>query len=530
VQLWSDAFLSVTVRNGTDVALTLVAVERHHFAAATLDSVLLPSTASAWLLQAAVGGLGETEEPPSLVSAVLLSSTTSSGTDEGLVPGQLGRREYSVLVVNSAGNLVAFTLACAGSGSDHGPTAATSSTAKVVLHVSEEDMALGVLPANLLADSGAVLDVRMAPTDTCFYSTSADSVCITTLTSSSDDENPDASDVITLLTISAVSLTAKNGAVSTALVFSTSGIPAPVPTDTASDTDSRNARSSSDSKSTGANAAVTSARLAFVVDSDSKQQQQGGSSSDSTATSLLLLFCAVGDTIYAGEVMQVEHPADPASLADASAVGAAESVAWVPVTVGRHLQVSVAGAGSRDQALLLVSDFGYCYNSHAHNTRAFPMVCASPPLPTSSVLDYSLGLSAHWLQALRSAAAATTAATSYLATPCSETLLHGSFDQGSRPVAVLSYLPYGNTPVSAHARNNNDNNKYFFLALHEGLPPDSEETRLQKANQGGEGVGEGVRVSYRGEGGCGDPLHVGGVVVDSFDVDEWLSSLKRVYL
>jgi hypothetical protein len=222
---------------------------------------------------------------------------------------------------------------------------------------------------------------------------------------------------------------------------------------------------------------------------------------DQDSAAQTLIFCAQDLTVYAIEA------------------GAA-SPAWSTVTVGKQLQLSVAGSGA-DQVLMLVTDYGYCYNSHGHNTRAYPTVCSSTPLPTDTVLDYSLGLARHWLDALRGGANSVSSVSlrdaqkSYLAHSCSDKILHGSYDQGSRPAIALSF-----DSVPAFARNAShaaDAEKmYFFLEAHEGVPTSTPSK-----------VTDGVR--SRGGGECGDPVHRDGVVLDAFAVDSWVRSIKRVY-
>jgi hypothetical protein len=228
--------------------------------------------------------------------------------------------------------------------------------------------------------------------------------------------------------------------------------------------------------------AITSARLAHLEQ-------------DSTVQTLF--FVAQGLTVYAAEW-----------TADFS------TPVWSTISVGKNLQVSVAGSGAA-QALMLVTDYGYCYNSHQHNTRAYPTVCASTPVPTQTVLDYSLGLARHWLEALRSGASGLNSSpkdahTTYLATSCSGKILHGSYDQGGRPAVVLTY-----SPVPSFATNATGD-MYFFLEAHEGVPTSTAVV-----------VRDGVR--SRGGGECGDPIHRDGVVLDAFAVDSWLRALQRVY-
>lgn len=224
-------------------------------------------------------------------------------------------------------------------------------------------------------------------------------------------------------------------------------------------------------------------------------------------TGVTVVFCAQNLVIYATEVISYT----------ASGSSSSAQQGWSAVTTGKNFQVSIAGKGL-DQALMLVSDYGYCYNSHTHNTRSYPTVCSSLPQPTETVLDYSLALSKHWLEALRdpayyyservnSSQDTTTSATTtvYISTSCSEKILHGSYDQGSHPAVVLSYSNFSHLSIGEKT--------YFFLSAHEGIPMSIQYTE-----------------SSRGGGGCGEPVHYDGVVLDAFAVDAWIRALKQTYL
>jgi hypothetical protein len=271
-----------------------------------------------------------------------------------------------------------------------------------------------------------------------------------------------ATDGSSILSLSTVSAFVMSDGTFNSLVESTLSIPAP------------------------ADATITSAKLARL---------------DQESAAQTLVFCAQDLTVFATEV-------------------GASSPVWSTVTVGKQLQLAVAGSGV-DQVLMLVTDYGYCYNSHGHNTRAYPTVCSSTPVPTETVLDYSLGLARHWLDALHSDAyslprvSVKDAQKSFLAHSCSDKILHGSYDQGSRPAIALSF-----DSVPAFARNSTHSAEaekiYFFLEAHEGVPTSTPSV-----------VTNGVR--SRGGGECGDPIHRDGVVVDAFAVDSWVRSLKRVY-
>lgn len=176
--------------------------------------------------------------------------------------------------------------------------------------------------------------------------------------------------------------------------------------------------------------------------------------------------------------------------------------AWISVTVGQRIAVSYSPLSN---VLMLVNDGGYCYNSHTHNTRAIPSVCSSFPTSTEYILDYTVGFINDWLNAIRdSQCVVTTLATDnlrtlppgidemcFLATPCHQRLLHGTYDQGSKPTIVLSRMSSPNVSNS------------FFIELHEGY-----------------------NLRFKHGAGCGEPIHRDGIVLDSFDIRSWVQALQ----
>jgi hypothetical protein len=176
-----------------------------------------------------------------------------------------------------------------------------------------------------------------------------------------------------------------------------------------------------------------------------------------------------------------------------------QTSSWTAIGVGNHVDVSVGSSG----VIMLVTDFGFCYNSHEHNTRSTEKVCSSLPKASKNVLDYTIGFEQDWAQLVTDASEATTASLnvtqlrdSYI-TPCHKRLLHGSFDQGSHPSVALSALP---APTTASAPATVP----YFLEMHEALLPGDR----------------------RGDGGCGNPMHRGGLILDSFPIDEWMRNLE----
>lgn len=142
--------------------------------------------------------------------------------------------------------------------------------------------------------------------------------------------------------------------------------------------------------------------------------------------------------------------------------------------VGGRMSVSVAG-----DVMMLVTDYGYCYNSHAHNTRSVPHVCSNEPKPLQHVLDYSLGLASDWHDAL---------STPNKISSCHPRILHGSYDQGSHPSIALTLTK---------------NNSYAFISTHEDL-----------------------RGTERADGHCGTPMLQNGIVIDAFPINEWITAIN----
>lgn len=160
---------------------------------------------------------------------------------------------------------------------------------------------------------------------------------------------------------------------------------------------------------------------------------------------------------------------------------------WSSIGVGSNLDVSVGSGG----IVMLVTDFGFCYNSHKHNIRSTEKICTSFPKPSEHVLDYSIGLETDWADHLELAHELLSGESiaEALITPCHKRLLHGSYDQGSRPSVALSSLPSSSVPP-------------FFVELHEGLPRE-----------------------VHPNGGCGNPWHRDGLILDSFPIDTWMNNL-----
>lgn len=187
----------------------------------------------------------------------------------------------------------------------------------------------------------------------------------------------------------------------------------------------------------------------------------------------MIVFASVNDAVLA------------TVLTGSGSVDKFSQTPWVSVTVGRNFDVSL----NNDQVLMLTTDYGYCYNSHEHNTRAYPTVCSTVATATQHTLDYSLGLFADWVNVL-SASSCTASTKCFAVTSCSRDIFHGTYDLGSKPsIMVLPKMASGE--------------KSMFIEVHEGLNP-----------------------SELYVGGCGEPLRRDGLVIDSFMIDEWVDTLR----
>ena len=224
------------------------------------------------------------------------------------------------------------------------------------------------------------------------------------------------------------------------------------------------------------------------------------------SAAFVAVLCAHDGVVYGSEI-------DSTSIRFGN-VGAAN---WVAISVGGHISVSEAGG-----VVILVSDFGFCANSHKHNTRAYPTVCAATPVSSETVLDYSIGLLSDWKRAFSSSKCQYSVESG---TPCVElsachgSILHGSFDQGTWPSVGISYQP----------STSDSNDTYFFLEVHKGLPISALSSLSQFAwkhdSLSNEHVEMAEMISGR-DNGCGIPLASNELIVDSFDISRWVSSMQ----
>ena len=165
-------------------------------------------------------------------------------------------------------------------------------------------------------------------------------------------------------------------------------------------------------------------------------------------------------------------------------------IEWVDIGVGEKVDVSVSSPvgtvahGELDSVVIVVSDFGYCFNSHKHNTRSSPTICSSSPEPSKHVLDYSVGFARDWL------------VTSSMITPCDSRIFHGSYEQGSNPSVALS---------ATYREGSDGLIEFRAFEVHEALR-DSVSPLVN---------------------GCGNPVHRNGVVVNSYPFASWMSNMKQ---
>lgn len=170
------------------------------------------------------------------------------------------------------------------------------------------------------------------------------------------------------------------------------------------------------------------------------------------------LFISVNDTIYGTLVSFIK---------------------WVKLSVGSNIDVSCD-----NNVIMMISDNGYCYNSHKHNTRSYPIVCSTIPISTPNILDYNIGLISDWIDLFQTSNSYDNN-DNFNINSCNKRILHGTYSQGSFPTLVLS----------------ND----YFIEIHQGVSP--------------------LIVDLSG---CGDPIHSDGLIMNSFPIDNWLKTLNTL--
>lgn len=196
-----------------------------------------------------------------------------------------------------------------------------------------------------------------------------------------------------------------------------------------------------------------------------------------------------------------------------SLVTSSEKPRWVALSVGGEISVSEANG-----VLMLITDFGYCFNSHRHNTRSYPTVCAATPVPSDTVLDYSIGLVSSWVHILMNSACVYEPDIGAVCTeisPCHSSILHGTYNQGSHPAVAIDF------------HNDGNRTDYFFLEVHRGLSS-TDVSKLPSSTWLHDSLSDQTLVEddIGQENGCGIPLLAEGLVGDSFDISEWIIALE----
>eukprot|EP00164_Ancoracysta_twista_P007114 GFYU01010045.1.p1 GENE.GFYU01010045.1~~GFYU01010045.1.p1 ORF type:complete len:762 (+),score=232.05 GFYU01010045.1:108-2288(+) len=116
---------------------------------------------------------------------------------------------------------------------------------------------------------------------------------------------------------------------------------------------------------------------------------------------------------------------------DAVTVQPPAGASTVLVHAGENPHVSaVAAADNTAAVFLVVAESGYCFNSHKHNTQAYPTVCQAEGTATGGVLTYTFGTYAQL-------AAHVATQGSDGVTSCHPTLTHGAYDLGHTPATAL---------------------------------------------------------------------------------------------
>lgn len=143
------------------------------------------------------------------------------------------------------------------------------------------------------------------------------------------------------------------------------------------------------------------------------------------------------------------------------------------IGVGRDSSVSIGIVDSRVD-VLIVHDFGFCWNNEEQNKDAKRGVCDLQPSSTPNVLVYDFGSFKDFV------AFFSEQPDENVITTCDPTIAHGTYDQGQHPAVSLFYDDDGQSPR--------------LVELHEGITEDAKD-----------------------EGNCGMPVpHPGGVVLDSW--------------
>lgn len=160
------------------------------------------------------------------------------------------------------------------------------------------------------------------------------------------------------------------------------------------------------------------------------------------ATSADLAIFQEGDELQALIVVATAAAETYVAMAMLGQEGTSRLLGFVLGGVGQRPQV---GVGLDSGLLLVVNEGGYCQNSHSHNTRTAPRVCASAALAISTphVLDYTYGTAGAWEQLLQAEPERAFSA-------CNPDVLHGTFHLGSQPAGTVVSLDGTSAAMVVH--------------------------------------------------------------------------------
>jgi hypothetical protein len=153
---------------------------------------------------------------------------------------------------------------------------------------------------------------------------------------------------------------------------------------------------------------------------------------------------------------------------------------------GADIAVVTSAATSGGVVVADTHNDGFCQNSETHNKQPFPSTCVFAQLNATStpgVLNYNAGAWLDWATQAEGGDAA-----GHMQTPCSTSVLAGSFSMGSGRPAPWLFSGSAASPAGADTTH-----AVALVVTHDGLPADAKDT-----------------------GGCGIARAQDGVVVDGF--------------
>jgi len=164
------------------------------------------------------------------------------------------------------------------------------------------------------------------------------------------------------------------------------------------------------------------------------------------------------------------------------------SAELVQVDVGSSLSVSLHDYNGQLMVLETHSN-GFCWNSEPNNKQPTPATCSNTPFSIDYILNYNFGSFDDWTTHITNII--NNKNTSYnldsIFSSCHPTILHGAYDSGSSPQVALfsSYDDSGNEAL-------------LLAEVHVGLPE-----------------------KYNSSSQCGFALHMDGIVLDSWLINQW---------